>query len=154
MILHVSSTVVPIYRNARQYATVYGFQQFKVLAGVLGRREAGRVQCVEVLSHDHQIWTGSVYQTVFRTESQICFLSCTAHSYSIRGTLSHVSTSTLFTRTSEAPTRTALWLRISSTRTAIMHLNKPSRNEPTINHNYRPAVTPSARIIYRYVRAT
>jgi hypothetical protein len=58
--------------------------------------------------------------------------------------LSHVSTSTLFIRMSEAASRTALWQRASSIRTGIMHLDKPLRNEPTINHNYRPAVMPSA----------
>jgi len=29
------------------YTTAYGFQHLRVLAGVVGRREAGRVHCVE-----------------------------------------------------------------------------------------------------------
>ena len=48
---HVSGTIVPIFRSARLCTTAYGFQNLKVLAGVLGRREAGRVHCVEAENH-------------------------------------------------------------------------------------------------------
>ena len=40
---------MPIFRSARLYTTAYGFQHLKVLAGALGRREAGRVHCVEAV---------------------------------------------------------------------------------------------------------
>ena len=46
---HISGTVVPIFRSARLYTTACGFQHLKVLAGVLGRRQAGRVHRVEAV---------------------------------------------------------------------------------------------------------
>jgi len=42
MTQHVSGTIVPIFRSARLYTTAYGLR-------VLGRREAGRVHCVEAV---------------------------------------------------------------------------------------------------------
>ena len=47
MTQHVSGTIVPIFRSAR---LCIRFSGFKVLAGVLGRRQARRGQCVEAAS--------------------------------------------------------------------------------------------------------
>jgi len=46
---HISGTIAPIFRITRLYTTAYGFQHLKVLTGVLGRRKAGRVHCVEAV---------------------------------------------------------------------------------------------------------
>jgi hypothetical protein len=54
---HVSGSIVPIFRSTRLYTTAYGFQHLNVLAGVLGRREAGRVHCVEAVFQIYTVYT-------------------------------------------------------------------------------------------------
>jgi len=57
MTQHVSGTIVPIFRSTSLY-TIW-FSALKVLAGVFGRRKAGRVHCVEAV-HSAQCKMGTM----------------------------------------------------------------------------------------------